>query len=110
MLAFTLVDAILIRPLRFPRSSELLLINTEFRPESGYNYDRFALSAPEIIDYAAENRTVDVAAYQLDGVAFADGLNSPERMPAVRATKRRRSSAARSRPPTIARAPPARWC
>jgi putative ABC transport system permease protein len=84
MLAFTLVDAILVRPLRFARPGELMLINTEFRPESGYNYDRFALSAPEIIDYATQNRTVDAAAYQPEGVAFADGVNSPERLPAVR--------------------------
>ena len=44
----------------------------------------FALSAPEVIDYASENRTVDAAAYQPEGVAFADGVTSPERMPAVR--------------------------
>jgi putative ABC transport system permease protein len=86
MLTFTLVDAILVRPLKFPRSSELLMVATDFRPESGYTYDRFALSAPEITDYAAQNRTVQVAAFQPEGVAFADGVNSPERMPAVRAT------------------------
>ena len=64
MLTFTLVDAILIRPLRFPNAHELLMISTEFRPESGYNYDRFSLSAPEVTDYASQNRTVSVAAFQ----------------------------------------------
>jgi putative ABC transport system permease protein len=86
MLTFTLVDAILIRPLRFPNAHELLMIFTEFRPESGYNYDRFSLSAPEVTDYASQNRTVSVAAFQPEGVAFADGVNPPERMPAVRTT------------------------
>lgn len=86
MLTFALVDAILLRPLKFPRSPELLMIYTDFRPESGYNYDRFALSAPEVLDYASQNRTVHVAAYQPEGVAFADGIVAPERIPAVRTT------------------------
>jgi predicted permease len=88
MLTFTLVDGILVRPLKFPRAHELLMVYTEFRPESGYNYDRFSLSSPEVLDYSSQNRTVDVAAYQPEGVAFADGVTSPERMPAVRAVSR----------------------
>ena len=86
LLTFALVDAILLRPLKFPRAQDLLMIYTDFRPESGYNYDRFAMSPPEVLDYTLQNHTVDVAAYQPDGVAFADGVIAPERMPAVRAT------------------------
>ncbi|HYN06384.1 MAG TPA: ABC transporter permease [Vicinamibacterales bacterium] len=86
MLTFTLVDAILLRPLKFARAQELLLIYSDFRPESGYNYDRFAMSAPEVLDYTSQNRTVHVAAYQPEGVAFADGVIAPEQLPAVRAT------------------------
>ncbi len=86
MLTFTFVDAILLRPLKFPRAHELLLLYSEFRPESGYNYDRFSLSAPELLDYAAQNRTVQVAAYQPESASFDDGVISPERIPAVRAT------------------------
>jgi putative ABC transport system permease protein len=86
MLTFTLVDAILLRPLRFPRAGELVLVYSEFRPESGQRFDRFALSAPEIIEYAAANRSVDVAAYRPEAVALADGADSPERLPAARMT------------------------
>jgi putative ABC transport system permease protein len=86
MLTFTFVDAILLRPLKFPRAHELLSVYTDFRPESGFRYDRFALSAPEVLDYASQNQTVDVAAYQPEGVGFADGVASPERIPAVRVT------------------------
>ena len=86
LLTFALVDAILLRPLKFPRAQDLLMIYTDFRPESGYNYDRFAMSPPEVLDYTSQNLTVDVAAYQPEGVAFADGVIAPERMPAVRAT------------------------
>jgi predicted permease len=86
MLTFTFVDAILLRPLKFPRGHELLAIYSDFRPESGFSYDRFALSAPEVLDYASQNQTVDVAAYRPEGVGFADGVGSPERIPAVRVT------------------------
>ena len=86
MLTFTFVDAILLRPLKFPRAHELLAVYTDFRPESGHVYDRFALSPPEVLDYASQNRTVQVAAYQPEGVAFSDGVISAERMPAVRVT------------------------
>ena len=39
-----------------------------------------------MLDYASQNRTVQVAAYQPEGVAFSDGVMSAERMPAVRMT------------------------
>jgi predicted permease len=79
ILAYTIVDGVLIRPLPFPRSDELLSIYSEFRPESGYTFDRFALSAPEISDYKAESRTVDVAAWQPAGVSITanDGTAKP---------------------------------
>ena len=86
MLTFTFVDAILLRPLKFPRAHELLAVYTDFRPESGYLYDRFALSPPEVLDYASQNRTVQVAAYQPEGIAFSDGVTSAERLPAARVT------------------------
>jgi predicted permease len=49
-------------------------------------FARFALSEPEILDYAAESRSLRVAAYSPQAVAFAGGVDSPERMPAVRVT------------------------
>ena len=73
MLTFTVVDGILLRPLSFPRPHELVLIYSEFRPESGYVFARSALSGPEVSEYASQNHTVDVAAFQQDGVAFAEG-------------------------------------
>ena len=102
MLTFTLVDAILLRPLRFPRAHELLAVYSDFRPESGHRYDRFALSPPEVLDYASQNRTADVAAYQPEGVALADGIVSPERMPAY-GPRPACSGSSRRRPCSVAR-------
>lgn len=79
ILAYTIVDGVLLRPLAFPRSQELLSIFSEFRPESGYTFQRFALSAPEILDYQRQSRTVDVAAWQPASVSITadDGTATP---------------------------------
>ena len=86
ILTITVVDAILVRPLRFPRGDELLAVYTEFRPESGATFPRSALSAPEVLDFAAQSRTVDVAAFQPLSVAVSDDTELPERVPASRMT------------------------
>jgi putative ABC transport system permease protein len=86
MLTFTIVDGVLIRPLTFPAGEDLLSIYSEFRPESGYTFSRFALSAPEVIDYQQQSRLVDVAAWQPATVSFGDGDGVPERVGAVRAS------------------------
>jgi predicted permease len=86
ILTLTIVDAILIRPLGFPASDELVAIFTEFRPESGSAFARSALSPPEVLDYGAQSETVAVAAFQPLSVAVDDGRASPERVPAARMT------------------------
>jgi putative ABC transport system permease protein len=84
ILTFTFVDGILLRPLHFPRGEELVSIFTEFRPESGYTFERSAASAPEVADYARQNRSVDVAAWQSASVALAQSDGVPEPIAAVR--------------------------
>ena len=86
ILTLTVVDAILIRPLALPRSDELLAVFSEFRPESGSTFPRSALSAPEILDYAAQSQVVDVAAFQPVSVSVDAAHVSPERVPASRMT------------------------
>jgi len=88
VMTFTLVDGILLRPLAFPRAEELLSIYSEFRPESGYTFAQSAISPPEVADYAAQSRTVDVGAWQLASVALAqrDGVSEP--ITGIRASSR----------------------
>ena len=86
VMTFTLVDGILLRPLAFPRGEELLSIYSEFRPESGYTFAQSALSPPEVADYAAQNKTVDVGAWQLASVALAQPDRIPEPLTGIRAS------------------------
>ena len=86
IMTFALVDAILVRPLAFPRSEQLVSISTEFRPESGYTFAQSAISPPEVADYAAQNRTVEVGAWQAGSVALAQPGRVPEPIAAIRAS------------------------
>jgi predicted permease len=86
IMTFALVDGILVRPLAFPRSEQLVSIYTEFRPESGYTFAQSAISPPEVADYAAQNRTVDVGAWQAASVALAQPDRAPEPIAAIRAS------------------------
>jgi putative ABC transport system permease protein len=86
LLAYTIVDGVLLRPLPFPRSQELLSIFSEFRPESGYTFERFALSAPEILDYQRQSRTVAAAAWQPDSVSITSDDGTATLIRVVRAS------------------------
>ena len=105
VMTFTLVDGILLRPLAFPRGEELLSIYSEFRPESGYTFAQSALSPPEVADYAAQNKTVDVGAWQLASVALAQPDRIPEPLTATYAPPPASSESSKRR-----RFWAARWC
>jgi predicted permease len=47
---FSIVNAVLIRPLPFPASERLLALYTRFLPPTGYDFPYFALSGPEFAD------------------------------------------------------------
>lgn len=47
---FSVVDAVLLRPLPFERPEELAGIWTRYLPESGFDIPRFSLSGPEALD------------------------------------------------------------
>jgi putative ABC transport system permease protein len=86
VMTFTLVDGILLRPLAYPRGEELLSIYTEFRPESGYNFPQSAISPPEVADYAAQSKTVDLGAWQATSAALAPRDGVPEPIAGIRAS------------------------
>ena len=85
-LTCAVVRGVLWEPLPFPDGSRLVSIYTEFRPDSGYDIARSALSWPEFLDYQAESRTMDVVAYLPVGVALARSGGEPERVSAARMT------------------------
>src|SRR5688572_4625577 len=85
LLAFAVIEGVMLRPLPFPNSHELLSLVTEFRPESGYTFDRFALSAPEIEDYRSQSRLVDVAAWTPASVALIEDDGTSRPLPGIQA-------------------------
>jgi len=56
---FSIVNAVLIRPLPFPASERLLALYTRYLPSTGYDFPYFALSGPEFTDV---RRQVDALA------------------------------------------------
>ena len=64
---FSVVNAVLLRPLPFPDSQRLVSLYTRYLPSSGYDFPYFALSGPEFTDIRKRvNALSSVAAYELD--------------------------------------------
>lgn len=82
---FSVVKAVLLEPLQLPESGRLLAVWGRFDPESGFNFPRFVLSAPEFLDYRHENHTLsDVAAWENGTVTVGGPGTEPERVPVAR--------------------------
>jgi predicted permease len=73
---FSVVNAVLLRPLPFPQSDRLVALYSRYLPASGYDFPYFALSGPEFDDV---RRRVDafsaVAAYdfRFQNLTFPEG-------------------------------------
>jgi predicted permease len=76
---FSVVSGVLLEPLPFPQSSDLVYINSYFAPESGYDFADYAVGSPEYFDYQSQNRTMEaVAAVSTEPINIVDGLGDPE--------------------------------
>ena len=73
---FSLVNALLIRPLPYRASNELVLLWEKF-PAQGL--ERIPVSAPEYLDYVKELRTLDIAAFDYVDLNLTGG-DMPERI------------------------------
>jgi putative ABC transport system permease protein len=82
---FTVVNRVLLTPLRLPESERLVAVWGRFDPESGFDFPQFPLSAPEFVDYRAQSRAMaDVAAWE--GHSLTVGGAEPERVRAAAVT------------------------
>lgn len=62
---FSVVNAVLLRPLPFPDSQRVVSLYTRYLPSSGYDFPYFALSGPEFTDIQKRvNALSSVAAYE----------------------------------------------
>jgi predicted permease len=61
---FTVVNAVLLRPLPFPRADHLVAVYTRYLPSTGYDFPYFSLSGPELVDVRARvDAFAGIAAY-----------------------------------------------
>ena len=86
---FSVLNAVVLRPLPYPHPAELELITSQF-PQIGF--EQFWVSMPEFVEYRDNNHSfVSVGAYRADEVNLGvdpparvvDGLITPELMPTL---------------------------
>jgi predicted permease len=64
---FSVVNAVLLRPLPFPNSAQLVALYTRYLPSSGYDFPYFGLSGPEFADIRSRiDAFAGVAAYDFE--------------------------------------------
>lgn len=81
---FTVVDGVLLQPLPYERPEHLVSIWGRFDPASGFDYEIFPLSQPEVLDYARDAEAVaGVAAFQRASRTLTGGTGEPERVGAA---------------------------
>jgi predicted permease len=56
---FSVMNAVLLKPLSFHEPENLAFVWTKYLPPSGFDMDKFALSGPEYLGYAASTETFE---------------------------------------------------
>lgn len=78
---FSVVNAVLLKPLPYADADRLVAVWSRFLPESGFEFDRFSLSAPEFVDYATSSQAIESAAAWYYGTATVGADEGrPERL------------------------------
>lgn len=78
---FTVINSILLRPLPFPHSEQLVALYTRYLPASGFDFPYFSISGPEFADVRARvNGFAGVAAYSFHAANLTRGNEEPERV------------------------------
>jgi putative ABC transport system permease protein len=84
---FSVINAVLLRPLPFAQSEQLVALYTRYLPSTGYNYQYSALSGPEFADLRGRvNAFAGVAAYSFSSGNLARSDGEAERVRTMRVT------------------------
>ena len=84
---FTVINAVLLRPLPFPDSRQLVALYTRYLPPSGYDFPSFSLSGPEFADIRGRvNAFAGIAAYAFDERNLTRGNGEVERILTMQVT------------------------
>ena len=84
---FSVIHAVLLRPLPYPDSERLLAVYSRYLPSTGYDFPYFALSGPEFADIRARVDAFEgVAAFDLAFRNLADEGSAAERVLTMQVT------------------------
>jgi putative ABC transport system permease protein len=84
---FSVINAVLLLPLPFPHSEQLVSLHTRYLPATGFNYQYFSLSGPEFADVRGRVKVfAGVAAYQLSSRNLTGSDGEAERVLSMRVT------------------------
>ena len=84
---FSVVNAVLLRPLPYAEPNQVMSIWTRMTAESGSEFEYFGLSVPEFKEYREAARSFSaMSAYQFNRVNLAGGDAPPDRVAIVAAT------------------------
>jgi putative ABC transport system permease protein len=84
---FTVINAVLLRPLPFPQSEQLVSLHTRHLPSTGYNCQYCSLSHPEFADIRGRvNAFAAIAAYRDGSANLTRGDGEAERVLTMRVT------------------------
>ena len=84
---FAVINAVLLKPLPFPHSEQLVTVYTRYLPSSGFDFPYAAVSGPEFADVRGRvNAFSSVAAYRFGSGNLTGGNGESERVGTVRVT------------------------
>jgi putative ABC transport system permease protein len=84
---FTVINAVLLRPLPFPHGEQLVAVYTRFLPSSGLDFPYFGVSGPELADIRSRvNAFAGIAAYGFIERNLTRGNGEAERVLTMRVT------------------------
>jgi predicted permease len=84
---FSVVRGVLLAPLSYPRAHELYSVYTRYLPATGYDFEYFTISGPELVEYRAMTRAMaGVAAYGVGTMNLTPSAGEPERVGVLQAT------------------------
>ena len=78
---FSVLNAVLLRPLPYARPDRLVMLWTRYLPSSGLDIPEFPLSAPEVVDYRDQSETLeDVVPFRTTDATLTGDEGPPVRL------------------------------